>query len=116
MDIYDEKLGIETVDEAVKDELPLPKELQNLSKEEVQRLEKSLVRRLDWTFLPCITALSFLNHIDKGGFAAAKVAGMNKSLHLTSTQYDTCLMIFYVGCTHDSSCVARSGLTALQTC
>jgi hypothetical protein len=34
----------------------------------------------------------------RNNIANAKIAGLPKTLAITNTQYNTCLMIFYVGC------------------
>lgn len=81
------------------DELPLPEELQHLDEYEQRRLERSLVRRLDCTLMPVVALLFLLNILDRNNIANAKIAGLTKTLGITNAEYNTCLMIFYVGCT-----------------
>lgn len=80
------------------DNLPLPDELQHLDADELRLLERSLVRRLDCTLMPVVALLFLLNILDRNNIANAKIAGLTKTLHITNDQYNTCLMIFYVGC------------------
>ncbi|KAF2656246.1 MFS general substrate transporter [Lophiostoma macrostomum CBS 122681] len=79
------------------DDLPLPDELAHLGPEEQRQLERSLVRRLDCTLMPVVALLFLLNILDRNNIANAKVAGLPKTLGITNDQYNTCLMIFYVG-------------------
>lgn len=80
------------------DDLPLPEELQHLDEDGRVKLERSLVRRLDCTLMPVVALLFLLNILDRNNIANAKIAGLTKTLHITNAQYNTCLMIFYVGC------------------
>lgn len=80
------------------DELPLPEELRHLDEDGQRKLEGSLVRRLDCTLMPVVALLFLLNILDRNNIANAKIAGLPKSLGITNSEYNTCLMIFYVGC------------------
>ncbi|GAA5968521.1 hypothetical protein JCM3765_006721 [Sporobolomyces pararoseus] len=62
-------------------------ELENVGTEEEF---KAAVRRLDWIVLPLTAAIYLLNFLD------AKVAGLQKDLHLTSRQYLICITVTYV--------------------
>lgn len=99
-DIVNAKVDVETVERIIKltDELPLPEELQHLNGNEIQKLDKSLVKRLDCTLMPVVVLLFLLNILDRNNIANAKIAGLTKTLGITNAQYNTCLMIFYVGC------------------
>ncbi|OQE19562.1 hypothetical protein PENSTE_c015G09378 [Penicillium steckii] len=78
-------------------QLPLPAELASWSEDEVKELEKGLVRRLDSCLLPSVVILFLMNILDRNNIANAKIAGLPDTLGITNTQYNTCLMIFYVG-------------------
>ncbi|KAF2112229.1 retrograde regulation protein 2 [Lophiotrema nucula] len=90
---------MEAVEKVLKpfDELPLPEELQHLDQDEQRKLESSLVRRLDCTLMPVVALLFLLNILDRNNIANAKISGLTKTLGITNTEYNTCLMIFYVG-------------------
>ncbi|GME48319.1 putative transporter [Neofusicoccum parvum] len=79
------------------DALPLPDSLAHLEQDELSRLEGSLVRRLDCTLMPAIVLLFLLNIIDRNNIASAKLVGITETLNLTNNQYNTCLLLFYVG-------------------
>ncbi|OJD40717.1 fad-binding domain-containing protein [Diplodia corticola] len=79
------------------DDLPLPECLAHLNSDELRQLEKSLVRRLDCTLLPVVLLLFLLNIIDRNNIASAKIVGITETLNLTNNQYNTCLLLFYVG-------------------
>ncbi|XHG07690.1 hypothetical protein AWENTII_010825 [Aspergillus wentii] len=94
------KIDVETV-ENVKpvglEELPLPVELASLDRDEIKRIERSLVKRLDFCLLPAVVVLFLMNILDRNNIANAKIAGLPQTLGITNTQYNTSLMIFYVG-------------------
>ena len=90
--------AIEKIAQLTGDNLPLPEELQHLDEEGKRKLEKGLVRRLDCTLMPVVALLFLLNILDRNNIANAKIAGLPKTLGITNDQYNTCLMIFYVGC------------------
>lgn len=94
------KASLETTEKIVAqlDDLPLPEELQHLDEEERHTLNRSLVRRLDCTLMPVVALLFLLNILDRNNIANAKIAGLTTTLGITNSQYNTCLMIFYVGC------------------
>ena len=71
--------------------------IQNLSGEERHRLELALVRKIDLRLLPTIIIMYVMNFLDRNNIAAARLAGLEDELHLTSTQYLTALSILFVG-------------------
>ncbi|KUJ16002.1 MFS general substrate transporter [Mollisia scopiformis] len=99
MDEIHAKNDVELVEAIIKpiNQLPLPDELLHLDDEGIQKLEKGLVKRLDWTLMPVVVLLFLLNILDRNNIANAKVAGLPKTLGISDSQYNTCLMIFYVG-------------------
>lgn len=92
-----------------------PPLVKNLSPEERHRLERALVRRIDGRLLPMIVLMYILNYLDRNNIAAARLAGLQKELKLTSVQYEvskttleppiqsakdlfqTCISILFVG-------------------
>lgn len=71
--------------------------IRGLSMEERQRLELALVRKIDLRLLPMIIIMYIMNYLDRNNIAAARLAGLEDELHLTSTQYLTALSILFVG-------------------
>ncbi|UZJ54580.1 hypothetical protein CBS101457_003900 [Exobasidium rhododendri] len=67
------------------------------SQEELTRLEKKLVRKIDLRLMPVVVLLYVLNYLDRNSISAARLAGLEQDLKLTDTQYQTCLSILYVG-------------------
>lgn len=79
-----------------------PELVRNLSSKERQRLEKALVRRIDFRLLPMIILMYIMNYLDRNNIAAARLAGLEDplvqgGLALSSTQYLTALSILFVG-------------------
>lgn len=71
--------------------------IKNLSSEERQQLELALVRKIDLRLLPMIIIMYVMNYLDRSNIAAARLAGLEDELHLTSTQYLTAVSILFVG-------------------
>lgn len=59
--------------------------------------ERALVRKLDFRIFPTMIVLFVLNFVDRNNFANARLAGLQKDLGLSDTEYATCLSILIVG-------------------
>ncbi|KAJ5689504.1 hypothetical protein N7462_003896 [Penicillium macrosclerotiorum] len=77
-------------------QLPLPPELAPWENHALEALERGLVCRLDICLLPAVIILFLMNILDRNNIANAKVAGLPDTLGISNTQYNTCLMIFYL--------------------
>ncbi|KAJ5609257.1 hypothetical protein N7528_009824 [Penicillium herquei] len=64
--------------------------------EEEKIIERQLLRRIDSLIMPLVVLVYLLNYIDRNNYAAAKLQGLTEELHLTDTQYQTCLSILFV--------------------
>lgn len=58
---------------------------------------KKLLRQYDKHILTFLCFLYFLSHLDRGNIGNAKVAGMNRDLGITSSQFSLVVSMFYVG-------------------
>ncbi|GKU05121.1 unnamed protein product [Fusarium langsethiae] len=65
--------------------------------EERAAIEKSLVRKLDWKFLPMVTAMLLMNYLDRINVSNARLAGMQEDLHMSDTIWSLGISLFYVG-------------------
>lgn len=74
-----------------------PPLVKDLTPEERAGLERALVRKIDFRLLPMIVLMYIMNYLDRNNIAAARLAGLEDELNLTSTQYLTCLSILFVG-------------------
>ncbi|EQB47277.1 major facilitator superfamily transporter [Colletotrichum gloeosporioides Cg-14] len=63
----------------------------------VSPAEIKLVRRLDWTILPVLWVMYWFNYLDRNAITVARLDGMEKELNMTSTEYQTCVSILFVG-------------------
>ncbi|KAJ0119932.1 hypothetical protein J7T55_000782 [Diaporthe amygdali] len=70
---------------------------QNMSEEEFLEAEKKVRRKLDFRLLMTVWFIFILNYLDRNNIAAAKVAGVAKSLNLSPSQYSTAVAILFVG-------------------
>ncbi|KAH9461798.1 hypothetical protein Pst134EB_005720 [Puccinia striiformis f. sp. tritici] len=59
--------------------------------------EKALLRKIDIHMFPCLCLLYMLNHLDRASISNARVGGMELDLRLSSTDYSTVVLIFFVG-------------------
>lgn len=75
----------------------MPDSLRSLSEDEIRDLEKKLVRKLDIRIMPIVIIMFLLNIIGRNGLTNAKLDTLNKDLSLNSHQYQTALMLLYVG-------------------
>lgn len=74
-----------------------PDVLRSLSKDDMQQLEKRLVRKLDMRLLPILILLFILNILDRNAIANARLGGLEAELGLTQTQYQTAVMAVWPG-------------------
>ncbi|OQD89590.1 hypothetical protein PENANT_c002G09146 [Penicillium antarcticum] len=59
--------------------------------------ERALVQKIDLTLLPTIWIMYLLSYMDRTNIGNAKISGMESDLNLTSSQYSTALLVFFVG-------------------
>lgn len=74
-----------------------PPLIKGWSTDERQRRERALVRKVDLRLLPMLIIMYIMNYLDRNNIAAARLAGLEEELRLTSTQYLTALSILFVG-------------------
>ncbi|KAK0485188.1 MFS general substrate transporter [Armillaria novae-zelandiae] len=58
--------------------------------------ERRLVRKLDMRFLPMVTLIYLMNHIDRTAITTARLKGLEDDLGLTDLQYNIILSVLYV--------------------
>ena len=51
-------------------------------------IERRILRRLDFTFLPMLNVLFIVSFADRSNIGNAKIAGMNRDLELTGNRYN----------------------------
>ncbi|KAH6672669.1 major facilitator superfamily domain-containing protein [Plectosphaerella plurivora] len=59
--------------------------------------EIALVRKLDWRLMPMLWFMYWFNYLDRNAITVARLDGLEKELGLSSTQYQTCVSILFVG-------------------
>ncbi|KAJ5692610.1 hypothetical protein N7462_002033 [Penicillium macrosclerotiorum] len=75
----------------------MPEDLQALGEDEIKRLSKKIVRKVDLMVLPTIGILYILNYVDRQNLAAAKLQGITEDLNMTTEQFATAVSILFVG-------------------
>ncbi|KAF3044465.1 hypothetical protein E8E12_010937 [Didymella heteroderae] len=71
--------------------------LRDLSEEQMAALNKKLVKKLDWRLMPCITLMFLMNYLDRINVSNARLAGLQKDLHMSDTVWNTGISTFYIG-------------------
>ncbi|KAF2670893.1 MFS general substrate transporter [Microthyrium microscopicum] len=61
-----------------------------------RQIEKSVIRKLDWTLVPLVMGMYLLAFLDRSNIGNANVAGLSTSLHMDDAQYQWLLTIFYI--------------------
>ncbi|KAI8890909.1 MFS general substrate transporter [Backusella circina FSU 941] len=59
--------------------------------------EKRLVRKINFTLMPFVGAIIFIQFVDKSSLSIAAILGMISDTHLTGTQYSWLGSFFYLG-------------------
>lgn len=65
--------------------------------EKTDPAEIALVRKLDRWIMPTLWAMYWLNYLDRNAIALARLNDLEEDLNLTSTEYQTCVSILFVG-------------------
>ena len=58
---------------------------------------KKLVRKIDFTIIPCMVAVYFLQFLDKTTISYTAIMGLRTDTHLHGQDYSNVAMMFYVG-------------------
>ncbi|KAH7029884.1 putative MFS transporter [Microdochium trichocladiopsis] len=77
--------------------IPKPESFRDMSPEELQKLEKKMVRKMDAVILPIMGVLYILNYVDRNALAATKVYGIMDDLNMNTQQFATVIAILFVG-------------------
>lgn len=75
----------------------MPDFLRGMDDNEMKRLNKKIVRKVDLFVLPTIGILYILNYIDRQNLAAAKLQGIMEDLNMNTEQFATAVSILFVG-------------------
>jgi hypothetical protein len=59
--------------------------------------EIRLVRKLDLWIMPTLWGMYWLNYLDRNAIALARLNDLEEDLNLSSSQYQTCVSILFVG-------------------
>ncbi|KAL4951868.1 major facilitator superfamily domain-containing protein [Aspergillus filifer] len=71
--------------------------LQDKTPEELEKLNKAVLRKLDWYFLPCVTMMLLMSYLDRINVSNARLAGMQSDLGMDDTTWSAGISMFYVG-------------------
>ncbi|KAL3480938.1 major facilitator superfamily domain-containing protein [Aspergillus californicus] len=71
--------------------------LQEKTAEELEQLNKAVLRKLDWYFLPCVTMMLLMSYLDRINVSNARLAGMQDDLNMSDTTWSAGISLFYVG-------------------
>ncbi|KAK5134486.1 hypothetical protein LTR08_006403 [Meristemomyces frigidus] len=71
-----------------------------LTPEERITRERAMVRKIDLRLLPPVIIMYIMNYLDRNNIATARLSGkvgLQASLNMTDSQYETCVSILFVG-------------------
>ena len=74
-----------------------PEIIRNLSPDDRERLETNLRRKIDLRLMPMVVTMYILNYLDRNNIAAARLAGLERDLHLHGNQFQVILSILASG-------------------
>ncbi|KAF9776506.1 hypothetical protein IL306_005289 [Fusarium sp. DS 682] len=108
--VVDDKIGdvqcVETVDGPPNNGYISPAEIQgrfpllrDLSKEQMDALNKRVLRKIDWRLLPIVSLMYLMNHLDRMNVSNARLAGFQSDLNMSDTTWNAGISTFYVGYT-----------------
>ncbi|RPB21344.1 MFS general substrate transporter [Terfezia boudieri ATCC MYA-4762] len=60
------------------------------------KIEKRIMRRVDWKLLPMLIAMYMVALIDRTNMPNALITGMGKELHFVGDRYSIALMVFFI--------------------
>ena len=85
--------GVVTADEIL-NRYPL---LVEKSEVDMALLNKKVLKKLDWWFLPTITFMLLMNYLDRINVSNARLAGMQEDLGMSDVEWSAGISLFYVG-------------------
>lgn len=77
--------------------LSVPDSLKDLSREDLEILNKKTTRKIDLRILIMVCWIYICNYLDRTNIASARLGGLEEELNLTSTQYQTAISVLFVG-------------------
>ncbi|KAK1252004.1 hypothetical protein MKX08_003191 [Trichoderma sp. CBMAI-0020] len=83
-------------DDFVKEERPSIEQLETYQPPFTPQEQKKILRKVDWRLVPLLSFLYLVSFIDRGNLGNAKVAGLGKDLHLSGTQYNIAVTLFFI--------------------
>ncbi|KAL6884402.1 major facilitator superfamily domain-containing protein [Trichoderma evansii] len=77
-------------------EHPSVEQLESYQSSFTPQEQKRILRKVDWRLVPLLSFLYLVSFIDRGNLGNAKVAGLGKDLHLSGTQYNIAVTLFFI--------------------
>lgn len=62
-----------------------------------RELEKQVVRRLDFTLMPCLWCLYLFNYLDRASIGQARISTLQEDINLSDSQFSTAVSILSYG-------------------
>ncbi|KND89437.1 putative transporter [Tolypocladium ophioglossoides CBS 100239] len=71
--------------------------LRHLSGDDMATLDARVRRRVDWRMMPCVSLMFLMSYLDRINVSNARLAGLQKDLHMSDTAWSAGISTFYVG-------------------
>ncbi|OGM49245.1 vitamin H transporter [Aspergillus bombycis] len=69
--------------------------LRELSPEQMEALNKRVLKRIDWRMMPCVTLMFLMNYLDRINVSNARLAGLQSDLNMSDTVWNAGISTFY---------------------
>ncbi|KAF1958871.1 retrograde regulation protein 2 [Byssothecium circinans] len=92
-----QKLSLEQIESITGTPNEVPEIIRHYTLDELAKLEKKLVRKIDLRSLPILIVLFLLNILDRNAIANARLGGLEATLGIDDVQYQTAVMVLWAG-------------------
>ncbi|KAH7227193.1 uncharacterized protein BKA55DRAFT_697049 [Fusarium redolens] len=71
--------------------------LRGLSKEQIDTLNKRVLRKIVWRLLPIVNLMYLMNYLDRMYVSNARLSGFQSDLNMSDTTWNAGISTFYIG-------------------
>lgn len=79
--------NVDSVSQGQSRALQAPEYIRLMTPEERRKAENALRKKIDRRLMPMVVIMYIMNYLDRNNIAAARLAGMQEELNLSSTEY-----------------------------
>lgn len=79
--------NVDSISQGQSRALQAPEFIRLMTPEERRKAENALRKKIDRRLMPMVVIMYIMNYLDRNNIAAARLAGMQEELNLSSTEY-----------------------------